>query len=143
MIDFIQAADAVVVILKSGTYCLTPTISRVILPMLTVEELEKRTLKISVVPKDVDSEIASRTEDFNEYKIDIGIQQKVNDIDTEVPTLLLFVKEVLNFIKRKKLPTTPQAHYVRLQNKPIYDVKQLAEAKVFTTVITVTYKVLS
>jgi hypothetical protein len=119
----------------------SPVISRVIIPRLTADELIAKTLKVSIVPKELDNEPASRNQDTNEYKIDIGIQKKIDDIELEVPTLLIFVKEVLNYIKRKKLPTTPEAHYVSLQNKPIYDVKQLDESKVFTTVITVTYKI--
>ncbi len=140
MIDFIQIADAVKNLLKSGSYCMSPVIERVILPILTTQEQADKILKISVVPKEVDSEPASRAEDFNEYKVDIGIQKKVENIETEVPILLIFVKEILNFLDRKNLPTKAKAHYASMQNKPIYDVKQLAENKVFTTLITVTYK---
>lgn len=142
MIDFIQIADAAKNLLKSGTFCLEPTIERVIIPELTQADIKARTLKVSVVPKAIGNEAASRSEDLNEYQVDIGIQKKIEDIETEVPTLLIFVKEVVNFIKRKNLPTKPTAKYIGLENKSIYDVAHLSEHHVFTTVITVTYRAL-
>jgi hypothetical protein len=142
MIDFIQIADAAKNLLNSGTFCLEATIERVIIPELTQADIEARTLKVSVVPKAIDNEPISRSQDTNEYKIDIGIQKKIEDIETEVPTLLIFVKEVVNFLKRKSLPTKPQAHYIGLENKSIYDVAHLSEHHVFTTVITVSYRAL-
>jgi hypothetical protein len=140
MIDFIQMADAVTVILKSGSFCLPAIFERVIIPQFTAAEQAAGTLKVSVVPKEFDSEILTRGSDMDEHKIDIGIQKKVSDIEAEVPKLLIFVKEIIKFLKHKNLPTKPAAQYISLANKPIYDVKHLSEEKVFTTVITITYK---
>jgi len=74
-------------------------------------------------------------------QIDIGVQKKLGkDLDAEVPVLCGLVDEIAAFLKRRPLQATPYAVWVRSANEPIYAPEHLAEQRVFTSILTVTYR---
>ena len=135
-------ADAVVAELASGAFSLPITPVRRVLPEYELADLKD--LRVTVVPAAVEIEGASRTLSQHDVRIDVGIQKKLGkDLDTEVPVLCELVDEIAAFLKRRPLQATPFAAWVRSVNEPIYAPEHLAEQRVFTSVLTVTYRAMS
>jgi len=135
----IDIADAVVAELASGSFGQPISPQRLVLPEFDLAALAD--LRITVVPKAVEITAASRVASRHDVQIDIGIQKKLGkDLDAEVPVLCELVDEIAAFLKRRPLQATPHAVWVRSANEPIYAPEHLAEQRVFTSVLTVTYR---
>ena len=135
----IDIADAVVAELASGSFSQSISPQRLVLPEFDLAALAD--LRITVVPKAVEISAASRVASQHDVQIDIGIQKKLGkDLDAEVPVLCELVDEIAAFLKRRPLQATPHAMWVRSANEPIYAPEHLAEQRVFTSVLTVTYR---
>ena len=135
----IDIADAVVAELASGSF--SPAISprRRVLPEFELSELAE--LRVTVVPKGVEISGSTRSASQHDVQIDIGVQKKLGkDLDTEVAALCGLVDEIAAFLKRRPLAAAPYAAWVRTVNLPIYAPEHLAEQRVFTSVLTVTYR---
>jgi len=104
-------------------------------------EADRVASPLTVVPKAVEISAASRITSQHDVQIDIGIQKKLGkDLDAEVPVLCELVDEIAAFLKRRPLQATPHAVWVRSANEPIYAPEHLAEQRVFTSILTVTYR---
>jgi len=135
----IDIADAVVAELASGSFSQPISPQRLVLPEFDLAALAD--LRVTVVPKAVEISAASRVASQHDVQIDIGIQKKLGkDLDAEVPVLCELVDEIAAFLKRRPLQATPHAVWVRSANEPIYAPEHLAEQRVFTSVLTVTYR---
>ena len=132
-------ADAVVVELASGSFSQAIAPQRMVLPEFSLEEMAD--LRVTVVPKAVEVTGSTRSVCQHAVQIDIGIQKKLGkDLDAEVPMLCGLVDEIAAFLKRRPLQATSYAVWVRSANEPIYAPEHLAEQRVFTSVLTVTYR---
>ena len=135
-------ADAVAAELngaEQGTFSESFTAERRVLPQFDLEDLAG--LKVSVVPKAV--EISGSTRSVCQYDIavDVGIQKKLgSDLDAEVAALGTLVDEIADFLRRLQLAAAPWAAWVLASNDPVYATAHLAEQRVFTSVVTVTYR---
>jgi len=138
----IDIADAVVAELASGGFSQPISPQRLVLPEFDLAALAD--LRITVVPKAVEISAASRVACQHDVQIDIGVQKKLGkDLDAEVPALCELVDEIAAFLKRRPLAAAPHAAWVRTANEPIYAPEHLAEQRVFTSVLTVTYRAMS
>jgi len=104
-------------------------------------------LRVTVVPKAVETSIASRSLSQYDVQVDVGIQKKLPagaDEEVEVATMCGLVEEVADFLKGKRLEGTGwSASWVRpAVNEPVYSTEHLAEKRVFTSVLTLTYRVM-
>ena len=132
-------ADAVVAELASGSFSQAIAPQRMVLPEFDLASLAD--LRVTVVPKAV--EITGSTRSVSQYdvQIDIGVQKKLGkSVDADVPALCELVDEIAAFLKRRSLAAAPYAAWVRSANEPIYAADHLAEQRVFTSVLTVTYR---
>jgi len=132
-------ADAVVAELALGSFSQAIAPQRMVLPEFDLASLAD--LRVTVVPKAV--EITGSTRSVSQYdvQVDVGVQKKLGkDLDAEVPALCELVDEIAAFLKRRALAATPYAAWVRSANEPIYAADHLAEQRVFTSVLTVTYR---
>ncbi|MHB9070467.1 MAG: hypothetical protein ACYC54_08855 [Sedimentisphaerales bacterium] len=138
--DIIQIADALVSKLITGTFSQSFTPVRTVFPNFELKELAA--LKVTVVPRSVDSSIVTRASDQDDYVIDIGVQKKLTaDYEVETATLISLVTEIKDFLKLKHLTiTTRIAMWINTKIDPIYSREHLAGDDVFTSVITVTYR---
>ena len=137
----IAVADAVVTELATGTFSLPIDPVRRVLPDYELADLKE--LRVTVVPGSVEIEGASRALSQHDLLIDIGIQKKLGtDIDTEVAELCGLVEEIGDYLKRRSLQSVPDAVWVKSMNDPIYASDHLAEQRTFTSVLSVTYRVL-
>ncbi len=140
----IDIADAVAAELNAappGTFEPAFTAVRRVLPEFELADLAE--LKVTVVPKRVEITGATRAASQYEIAVDIGIQRKCGkDLDTEVATLGALVDQIADYLRRRPLSTAPFAAWVSLVNEPVYAPEHLAEQRVFTSVLTLTFRAL-
>jgi hypothetical protein len=98
-------------------------------------------LRVTVVPHGLELSSSGRGLSSYDVQIDIGVQKKLSaDLETEVEALLDLCEEILDFLRRRPLAELPQVAWVRTACEPLYAVEHLAEKRLFTGVLTVTYK---
>ena len=137
----IDVADAIVTELNGGSFSEPLTVSRRVLPEFELAEL--KALTVTVVPKSVGISNITRDSSSFEVAIDIGIQQKIGkDTDTDVTRLSGVVTEIVTFMNRRKLSGFPAAVFVSIANEPVYAPEHLSEKRLFTSILTLTYKVI-
>jgi len=133
-------ADAVVTELAAGSFSLPFTPERRVLPVFDLPDLKG--LHVTVVPRGVEIAGASRSMSTHDVRIDIGIQKKLGtDLDAEVAELCGLADEIAAYLHRRRLADVPTASWVRTANEPVYAPEHLAEKRLFTGVLTLTYRV--
>jgi hypothetical protein len=127
--------------LAGGDFSQAFEAQRRILPESELTELAD--LHVTVVPRSVEITASSRTFAQHDVQIDIGVQKKISKAtDTDVAALLGLIEEIAEFLKRRALAAIPYAVWVKTANDPIYSPDHLAEQRLFTSVLTLTYRVL-
>ena len=138
----LDIADAVAAELNTappGTFTPPFTVVRRVLPVFELADLA--TLRITVVPKAVEINGSTRSASQYDVQVDIGVQKKLGkDLDAEAPPLCDLVEGIAAYLRRRVLGLAPHAAWVRTQNAPVYAPEHLAERRVFTSVLTVTYR---
>jgi hypothetical protein len=127
--------------LNNTTFTESFTARRSVLPEHDLQDLKN--LTVSVVPRSVEIHAVTRQSHSFDIAVDVGIQQKVGK-DTEADVLRLsgLVSEVVFYLARKSLDNATWARFVSIVNEPIYAPDHLSEQRLFTSVITITYKVI-
>lgn len=132
-------ADAVVSELNSGSFSQDFTAVRKALPAFTLSDMSA--LHVTVVPRAIENEIVSRAQDSHEVQIDVAVQKKLPGVDnTDVDPLMTLVQEIADHLERKMMDS---AYWRNTKNEPIYSPKHLREMRQFTSVLTLTYRVLA
>jgi len=135
-------ADAVATELNAaptGTFSEPLTAQRRVLPEFDLQDLVE--LKVTVVPKSVEITGSTRSASQYEIAIDVGVQKKLGkDLDTEVATLGTLLDEMADYLRNRTLDQAQFARWVGIRNDPVYAPEHLAEQRVFTSVLTVTYR---
>ena len=144
MSKVIDIADAVVAELNAAadeTFSKSFDAVRKILPRYELSEMTE--LRVTVVPKAVETTVSSRATSLNDYQVDIGIQEKISkNLDADVVALCTLVQEISDYLTRRSLAAEPTAAWLSSTNDPIYVPEHLAENRLFTSVITLTYRML-
>ena len=135
-------ADAVATELNAasgGTFSQAFTAVRRVLPEFELADLAE--LKVSVVPKSVEMTRSTRAGAQYDIAVDIGVQKKLGkDLDTEVAALGTLVDEMADWLRGRILTQAPYGTWLSIANDPVYVPEHLAERRVFTSVLTVTYR---
>jgi hypothetical protein len=135
----IDIADAVAAELNSapaGTFPPAFTAVRRVLPAFDLADLAD--LKVSVVPKRI--EITGSASQY-EIAVNIGVQKKLGkDLDSEVQALGTLVDRIADYLRRRPLGQAPFAAWAGIAIDPVYAPEHLAEQRVFTSVLTVSYR---
>lgn len=132
----VQLAQAVTDALNAHEFSVEFTAERMALPVFTLEEMEA--LHVTVVPREIASSILDRARDEDEVKVDVAVQKKVaSAATTEVDPLQALVQEIADFLNRKAMG---DATWKKTENKPVYAPEHLWEKQQFTSVLTVTYR---
>ena len=137
--DIADAVAAEINAAADGTFSEAIDAQRQVLPARELADLA--TLKVTVVPKAI--EISGSTRSVSQYDIaiDIGIQKKLGkDLDAEVPPLTTLVDEIAEYLRKRQLTAAAYAAWVRTVNEPVYVPEHLASQRVFTSLLTVTYR---
>jgi len=97
------------------------------------------------VPVSLGLEKIARGMSSGQYEIDIAIQQKLpaETMDTVIESLMELVLEIAACLANSPIEYESSKHTaaIKTEIKPIYSMEHLAEYKVFTSVVTVNYKV--
>ncbi|HUS47876.1 MAG TPA: hypothetical protein VM098_07145 [Phycisphaerae bacterium] len=140
----LDIADAVVTELAGappGTFALPFTPQRRVLPQFELSELKD--LKVTVVPRSVENSPAARGLTLKDVQIDIGIQKRLGkDVDSEIVPLLTLVEQIDGWLRQRPLQAAGNAPWLKSANDPLYASEHLAEDRVFTSVLTVSYRVM-
>ena len=134
-------ADAVAAHINAGTYLRPVTAERLYQPAFTLEDLKD--LRVSVVPRTVGISAASRDSSIVECVIDVGVQQKLPPANeqAEIDALLDLVEEIADRLRLTRLPGAPEAAWAGIAHEPVVSSESLEQHRVFTSVLSVTYRV--
>ena len=139
----IDVADAVVMELAgapAGTFNQPFTPQRRVLPQFELSELKD--LKVTVVPRSVENSPAARGLTLKDVQIGIGVQKRLGkELESDIEPLVALVEQIADYLRRRPLGSIP-AVWVRTANDPIYAAEHLAEDRVFTSVLTVSYRLM-
>ena len=135
-------ADAVTAELNNapgGTFSESFAARRLVLPEFELADLAQ--MQVTVVPKSMQISGGTRAASQYEIGVDIGVQKKLGkDLDTEVAQLGTLVDEIADYLRKRPLAGATFAAWTGINNEPIYAPEHLAEQRVFTSVLTVTYR---
>jgi len=123
-------ADAVAVWLNAAVFSEAFTAVRDVMPDYTLEEL--KTLKVTVVPGEVEYQPISRDTNIGVYTIDIGIQKKMvkTVLNSQVDDLIVLASEIMDYLSFRNIPD-PAAIWVGSKHTVVYDREHLMEMLVF------------
>jgi len=135
-------ADAVTATLNSATFSQPFTAQRAYRPVFDLPEMTD--LHVTVVPQGVTIESVGRGCSQQDYRIDVAVQKKFDDGDAaELDPLMTLVEEIANHFRFQRLTSYPNAIWLKTTNVPIYATEHMEQARVFTSVLTLTFRVLS
>lgn len=133
-------ADAIVAALNAHAFSRPFTAERAYRPVFELVEL--KSLRVTVVPKSVEITTANRSTSQLDMQIDVGIQQKLVAADNnEIDALMDLVHEIIEHIRTVGL--FGSASLIKAENDPIYSVDHLGELRTFTSVVTLTLRVMT
>ncbi|MCK6458217.1 MAG: hypothetical protein L6Q92_17020 [Phycisphaerae bacterium] len=138
MSAILDIADAVTSSLNAGPFDPPLNAERRYQPAFDLADLAA--LKVSVVPKSVTISNATRESGYFDCAIDIGVQKKIAD-DAEIDALVDLVEQIADHLRQKRLDSFPDAAFVSIANEPVFAPEHLDQQRVFTSVLTVTYRV--
>ena len=142
MSTIIKIADAVVGELNRAALGEEFTAERAYRPVYDLKEMEE--VHVSVVPKAATEVVQNRGRTQGDYTVDIGIQKKVAT-DEETDGLMNLVEEMARHFRfrRLRLLGGGEAVWIGTANSPVYAPEHLAELGQFTSVLSLTFRVLS
>jgi hypothetical protein len=116
---------------------------RLVLPIHDLAQLREMT--ISVVPRGVQIQSVTRRLSQYDCQVDIGVQQKLTvtqaEMDAAVAGLCQLVEQIADHLKGQTLTGMPNAIWLKIENDPVYASDHLAQQRVFTSVLTLTYRI--
>ena len=140
-------ADAVKAELNAapaGTFSIPFVATRRVFPEFDLSELKN--LNVTVVPKSVEIATQTRSMCYRDVTVDIGIQKKLDKspgLDEDVSVLGVVVDEITDYLRQRTLSEAPYAVWVNVKNDPVYSLEHLSENRVFTSVLTVMYRMMT
>lgn len=134
-------ADAVAAHINAGTFSRPVSAERMYQPAFTLEDLAD--LRVSVVPRTVGIAAATRDSSLFECVVDVGVQKKLpaEGTDAEIDALLDLVEEITDHLRLSRLPDAPEAAWAGIAHEPVVSSESLEQHRVFTSVLSVTYRV--
>jgi len=140
MAVIVELADSVVSELNGTGFSQPFTAVRQFLPLYNLPQL--KTLTVTVVPKGTTIETKARNASQHDVDIDIAIQQKLANTETDtIDPLMTLVEEIADHFRFKRL-SSPSAIWIRTENEPVFAQEHLDQYRVFTSVLTLTFRLL-
>jgi hypothetical protein len=137
----VNIADAVVAELNASGLLPGVTAQRAYRPTFVLEEMKD--LHVTVVPRGVEMSGVSRSMVQSDVQIDIGVQKKPMElVQAELDGLMALVEQIADHLRGRRLTGAPDASWVKTENNPIFAAEHLEQLRQFTSVLTVTYRVL-
>jgi hypothetical protein len=142
VLDIATAVAAELNAAPQGTFDVPVQALCSVLPVYDLTQMAE--LKVTVVPKAVQIDGATRATSQFDVQIDIGIQRKLGtDLEAEVAALLDLVNQIAEYLRNRPLDMAPHAMWVSTVNEPVYAPEHLADKRLFTSVLTLTYRAIA
>jgi hypothetical protein len=142
VLDIAMAVTAELNAAPAGTFAQPLQAVCSVLPVYELSAMAD--LKVTVVPKAVQIDGATRATSQFDVQVDIGIQKKLgSDLDSEVAALLDLVDQIAQYLRNRPLSAAPHAMWVSTANEPVYAPEHLADKRLFTSVLTLTYRAIA
>ena len=136
-----QVAEAVVAELNATTFSQPITAIRSYLPRVELADL--KTLRVTVVPSSVTVSAASRSQTQRDVAIDVAVQKKLGqEQNVSLDPLLALAEEIAEHFRAKRLDSFPGALCVKTEFKPIYAPEHIEQLRTFTSVLSLTFRVI-
>jgi len=136
----VAIAEAVVEELNAASFSQPFTAQRDYLPLYDLKDL--KSLRVTVVPKGTAIEISGRSSNQHDVEIDVAVQQKLANTDNAaIDPLMTLVEEIADHFRFKRL-TSPDAVWIKTQNEPVYAQQHLDQFRVFTSLLTLTFRII-
>lgn len=134
----VTIADAVVARLNAGGYSLPLSATRSYRPISDLRDLAE--LRVTVWPRLAKAQTPATRGGAKQrdFEIDIGFQQRVAETTTAIDALVALVEEVGDSFAGQLIADT--AMVIEEETAPIADPDHLHERKVFTSVLTLTFR---
>lgn len=140
MSTIVQLADAVVSELNAEGWSLTFAARRLYRPRFEPAQLNN--VQVTVVPRSLVIDASSRSDDEIDYKIDVAVQQKLQDETAEtIDPLIALVGEIARHFRTRRLSAMPNALCVKVENEPVYAVDHIDELQCFTSILTLSFRI--
>ena len=135
-------AEAVKDALNAGEFSQAFEADRTYRPARELTELA--TLRVTVVPRSVADEAASRSGDATEYGVDVAVRKKLSAeaVDAEADELVALCEEIVAHFRRKRLGGAVDAICSRTENVPVFSAEHIEESCVFVGVVTLLFKLI-
>ena len=97
-----------------------------------------------MIPRNSTSAPASRTTCQYDHTLDLAVQNKISGSDEDLDALVNLVDEIEKSLRLQTLTTVSgrQAKWAGTTSEAAYDLKHLEEKRVFTSVMTLSYRVM-
>ena len=129
---------------SSGLYTEPATVQRAYVPAFDLKDMGD--LHITVVARTNETEIVSRSMVQHDIGVDVGIMQKLSGAyagdNDEIDELMELVKDFKTFFENRHLAQAPSARWIDTVNEPPYMPEHLSEFGQFSSVLTLTYRVI-
>jgi DNA-binding XRE family transcriptional regulator len=136
-----QVAEAVAAELSAATFSQPIAVARAYLPRVELADL--KTLRVTVVPSGIIVATASRGQTQRDVAIDVAVQKKLGQEQNEaLDPLLALAEEIAEHFRGKRLDSFPDAAWVKTEFKPIYAPEHIEQLRTFTSVLTLTFRVI-
>ena len=141
MITTATIAEAVKEQLNDAVFSKPFTAVRDYRPSYKLEDMD--TLHVTVVPRGVASELVARDLVQHDHSVDIGVQQAFADLtQAELDAMVMLVGEVYDHFVGVSLLGTSGGDWISGENLPLYAPEHLEELQQFTSVLTLTFRVI-
>lgn len=141
MAVIVDLADALVAELNAATFSQPVTAARHYLPRFDLTEMQ--TLRVTVVPQEAVLASGDRARGQGDYSLDVAIQRKLTTGDNdELDALTNLVEEIADHVRGRRLAAYPDAAWLKTEQTVLYAPEHLAELRQFTSILTLTYRVL-
>ena len=136
----VDVAEAVKTELNEHEFSQAFTAERHYRPVFDLKDMKD--LHVTVVPKGVTLSTAGRDRAQHDVQVDIAVQRKVTGSNDEADSLMALVDEIADFFRLRRLAEFKDAVWVGTENSPVFAPEHLEQLGQFTSVLTLTFRVL-
>ena len=139
MATILNIADSVTAQLNAVTLSQPITAERLYVPNFDLEDM--KTLRVTVVPRDVQFLPMDRARNRYQGKIDIAVQKKFKKGDAaEIDPLVGLVEEIADVFRMKRLDSLVAARCIHVENSVLYSTEHWEQLNQFTSLLTLTFE---
>jgi hypothetical protein len=137
-----QVAEAVTSELTAATFSQPLTAVRHYLPRFELPDMQA--LHVSVVPRELTVQASARGLTQYDVSVDVAVQRRVPQQQVaDLDPLLALSEEIGEHFRGKRLDSFPAAVWIKTEYRPIYAAEHLEQLRQFTSVVTLTFRVVA